>query len=80
MLAASGWPRVYQLFWIIVCTVLARPAGMDSTVGRTPSLMQRTHGPGCARSRLASWTKSFVGDFTIVTSFLFLIAASRLND
>jgi 4-hydroxybenzoate polyprenyltransferase len=28
MLAASGWPRVNQLFWIIVCMVLARSAGM----------------------------------------------------
>jgi len=28
MLAASGWPRVYLLFWIVVCMVLARSAGM----------------------------------------------------
>jgi 4-hydroxybenzoate polyprenyltransferase len=28
MLATSGWPRAYQLFWIVACMVFARSAGM----------------------------------------------------
>jgi 4-hydroxybenzoate polyprenyltransferase len=28
MLAASGWPHVNQLFWIVICMICARSAGM----------------------------------------------------
>ena len=79
MLAASGWPRVHLLFWIVVCMVLARSAGMafnrwaDAELdARNPRTMMRAI-PG------GQLTRGFVGGFTVVTSILFLISAAQLN-
>jgi 4-hydroxybenzoate polyprenyltransferase len=79
MLAASGWPRVRLLFWIVVCMVLARSAGMafnrwaDAELdARNPRTMMRAI-PG------GQLTRGFVGGFTVVTSLLFLISAAQLN-
>ncbi|MGA9243798.1 MAG: hypothetical protein WBW03_17670 [Silvibacterium sp.] len=33
MLAASGCPRVYQFFWIVVCMIFARSARVAFTAG-----------------------------------------------
>jgi len=79
MLAASGWPRINQLFWIIVCMVLARSAGMAFNRWADAELDARNPRTRMRAIPAGQLTKSFVGGFTIVTSMLFLISASQLN-
>jgi 4-hydroxybenzoate polyprenyltransferase len=79
MLAASGWPRINQLFWIIVCMVLARSAGMAFNRWADAELDARNPRTRMRAIPAGLLTKSFVGGFTIVTSLLFLISASQLN-
>ena len=79
MLAARGWPRASQLFWIVVCMVLARSAGMSFNRWADAALdaaNPRTNTRAIPAGLLA---REFVGRFTIVTSILFLLAASQLN-
>ncbi len=78
-LASSGWPPPAKLFWIVVCMVLARSAGMafnrwaDAELdARNPRTKMRSIPAGTLR-------KNFVGGFTLMASLLFLLAASRLN-
>jgi 4-hydroxybenzoate polyprenyltransferase len=79
MLAASGWLRVYQIFWIVVCMVLARSAGMAFNRWADAELDARNPRTKMRAIPAGQLTRSFVGGFTIVTSFLFLIAALQLN-
>ena len=79
MLAARGWPRASQLFWIVVCMVLARSAGMSFNRWADAALdaaNPRTNTRAIPAGLLA---REFVGRFTIITSILFLLAASQLN-
>jgi 4-hydroxybenzoate polyprenyltransferase len=43
MVAASGWPCVYQLVWIAVCMVFARSAGMAFNRWADAELDARNH-------------------------------------
>jgi 4-hydroxybenzoate polyprenyltransferase len=79
MLAASGWPRVNQLFWIIVCMVLARSAGMAFNRWADAELDARNPRTKMRAIPAGQLSKGFVGGFTIVMSLLFLISASQLN-
>jgi 4-hydroxybenzoate polyprenyltransferase len=79
MLAASGWPRPNQIFWIIVCMVFARSAGMAFNRRADAQLDAKNPRTKMRAIPAGQVTRSFVGGFTIVTSVLFLIAASRLN-
>ena len=79
MLATSGWPRFYQVFWIVVCMVFARSAGMafnrwaDADLdGANPRTKMRAIPAGLL-------SREFVGWFTVAASVLFLLAASQLN-
>ena len=79
VLAASGWPRAGQLFWIIICMVTARSAAMafnrwaDADLDAVnPRTAARAIPAGLLSSR-------FVGAFTIAMAVLFVGAASRLN-
>jgi 4-hydroxybenzoate polyprenyltransferase len=79
MLAASGWPRVDQFFWIVVCMILARSAGMAFNRWADAELDARNPRTKMRAIPAGQLTRNFVGGFTIVTSLLFLIAASQLN-
>jgi len=79
MLAASGWPRVNQLFWIVVCMVLARSAGMAFNRWADAELDARNPRTKMRAIPAGQLTKGFVCGFTILTSLLFLISASQLN-
>jgi 4-hydroxybenzoate polyprenyltransferase len=79
MLAASGWPHVYQLFWIVVCMVLARSTGMAFNRWADAELDARNPRTRMREIPAGQLTKGLVGGFTIVASVLFLIAASQLN-
>ena len=79
MVAASGWPTVRQLAWIIVAMVAARSAAMafnrlvDS---RLDSANPRTSGRALPAGRLSA---NFVRAFVIVSCALLVLAAGELN-
>src|ERR1700741_2139175 len=79
MLAAGGFPSIHQLLWIIVAMVAARSAAMafnrwaDAAIdAANPRTSTRALPPG-------HLTPSFVATFVVVSSAIFVLAASRLN-
>jgi 4-hydroxybenzoate polyprenyltransferase len=79
MLAAGGWPRASQIFWIVTCMVLARSAGMSFNRWADASLDADNPRTKMRAIPAGLLSREFVGGFTIVASILFLLAASRLN-
>lgn len=79
MLAAGGWPTVWQLSWIIVAMVAARSAAMafnrlaDAEIDAINPRTQTRALPSGALSR------GFVGAFVTVACLVFVLAASQLN-
>jgi 4-hydroxybenzoate polyprenyltransferase len=79
MLASGGMPPPVKVFWICVCMVMARSAGMAFNRladAEFDAANPRTASRAIPRGILS---RRFVGAFTVVTSALFLLAASRLN-
>jgi 4-hydroxybenzoate polyprenyltransferase len=79
MLAARGFPPVHQLAWIIVAMVAARSAAMafnrwaDAAIdGANPRTNTRALPAG-------NLSQTFVATFVVVSSVIFIIAASQLN-
>jgi len=79
VLSASGWPHAWQLFWIVVCMVLARSAGMAFNRWADAELDARNPRTKTRAIPAGHLSKGFVGGFVLVASVLFLVAASRLN-
>ncbi len=79
MLAAGGFPTVHQLLWIIVAMVAARSAAMafnrwaDATID---AANPRTSTRALPAGHLSP---AFVVTFVVVSSAVFVLAASRLN-
>lgn len=79
MLAAGGWPTIWQLSWIIVAMVAARSAAMafnrfaDADIDAINPRTQTRALPTGALSR------GFVGGFVTVACLVFVLAASQLN-
>ncbi len=79
MLAANGLPSIHQLGWIIVAMVSARSAAMafnrlaDATIdGANPRTQTRALPAG-------TLTPAFVTTFVVISSAVFVLAASQLN-
>ena len=79
MLAARGLPPWRILFWIVVCMIAARSAAMafnrwaDAEIDRVnPRTASRAIPAGLL-------SRQFAIGFTVVSSAIFLLAASRLN-
>jgi len=79
MLAASGVPRPRQVFWIVVCMVAARSAGMafnrwaDAELdAANPRTKMRAIPAGLLSRRAVGW-------FTVAAAALFLLGAAELN-
>jgi 4-hydroxybenzoate polyprenyltransferase len=79
VLAANGWPRLSVLFWIVVCMVSARSAGMafnrlvDARLdAANPRTASRALPAGALRS-------GFVVGFVVISSVVFLLGAAMLN-
>jgi 4-hydroxybenzoate polyprenyltransferase len=79
MLAAQGLPPWRILFWIVVCMIAARSAAMafnrwaDAEIDRVnPRTASRAIPAGLL-------SRQFTIGFTVVSSAIFLLAASRLN-
>jgi 4-hydroxybenzoate polyprenyltransferase len=79
MLAASGLPGWHQLVWIVIAMLAARSAAMafnrlaDATID---AANPRTRARALPAGHLSS---AFVGSFVIVSSGIFILAASQLN-
>ena len=79
MLAAGGWPTGHQVVWIIVAMVAARSAAMafnrlaDASIdAANPRTRARALPAGHLSSR-------FVATFVVISSAIFVVAASQLN-
>jgi len=79
MLAAGGFPSAHQLLWIVVAMVGARSAAMafnrlaDASIdAANPRTRMRALPAG-------HLTPVFVGTFVVVSSGIFVLAASQLN-
>jgi len=79
VLAAGGWPHAMQLFWIIVCMIMARSAAM--AFNRIADRTYDAKNPRTASRALPVGLLSvgFVWLFTIVSAAVFLFAAAMLN-
>jgi 4-hydroxybenzoate polyprenyltransferase len=79
MLAASGLPNWHQLLWIVIAMLAARSAAMafnrlaDATID---AANPRTRSRALPAGHLSS---TFVASFVIVSSAIFVVAASQLN-
>ena len=79
MLAAGGFPSIRQLLWIIVAMVAARSAAMAFNRWADASIdaaNPRTSARALPAGHLSS---AFVATFVVVSSLIFILAASRLN-
>jgi len=79
MLAAGGLPTVHQLVWIIVAMVAARSAAM--AFNRWADAAIDAANPRTATRALPAGQLSpaFVVTFVVVSSLVFILAASQLN-
>jgi 4-hydroxybenzoate polyprenyltransferase len=79
MLAAGGWPTAHQLAWIIVAMVAARSAAM--AFNRVADAAIDAANPRTRTRALpaGTLTPAFVTTFVVVSSAIFLLAASQLN-
>jgi len=79
LLAAHGWPRATQLFWIIICMVTARSAAM--AFNRWADADLDAVNPRTSSRAIPSGllTRGFVAAFTVSMAVLFILAASQLN-
>src|ERR1700683_3873604 len=79
MLAAGGFPTVHQLIWIVVAMVAARSAAMafnrwaDAAID---AANPRTRTRALPAGHL---TPAFVATFVVISSAIFILAASQLN-
>jgi len=79
MLAASGVPRLGQVGWIVVAMVAARSAGMAFNRWADAELDAVNPRTKMRAIPAGILSRGFVGWFTVVSSGVFLLAASRLN-
>jgi 4-hydroxybenzoate polyprenyltransferase len=79
MLAAGGWPTPHQLLWIVVAMVAARSAAM--AFNRLADVAIDAANPRTRTRALPAGhlSASFVATFVIVSSAVFVLAASQLN-
>lgn len=79
MLAAGGFPTLRQLLWIIVAMVAARSAAM--AFNRWADAAIDAQNPRTSTRALPAGHLSplFVVTFVVVSSFVFILAASQLN-
>ena len=79
MLAAGGFPTVHQLLWIIVAMVAARSAAMAFNRWADNSIDAANPRTSARALPAGQLTPAFVVTFVVVSSAIFILAASRLN-
>lgn len=79
MLAAGGFPTVHQLVWIIVAMVAARSAAMAFNRWADASIDAANPRTSTRALPAGHLSPAFVVTFVIVSSLVFILAASQLN-
>jgi 4-hydroxybenzoate polyprenyltransferase len=79
MLAAGGFPTVHQLAWIIVAMIAARSAAMAFNRWADASIDAANPRTSARALPAGHLTPAFVVMFVVVSSALFILAASQLN-
>ena len=79
MLAAGGFPSVHQLLWIIVAMVAARSAAMAFNRWADAAIDAANPRTSTRALPAGQLSPAFVATFVVVSSAIFVLAASRLN-
>ena len=79
MLAAGGWPSVHQLLWIIVAMVAARSAAMAFNRWADAAIDAANPRTSTRALPAGHLSPAFVVSFVVVSSAVFVLAASQLN-
>ena len=79
MLAAGGVPSVHQLAWIIVAMIAARSAAMAFNRWADAALDAANPRTSTRALPAGHLSPAFVATFVVVSSAIFILAASRLN-
>jgi 4-hydroxybenzoate polyprenyltransferase len=79
MLAASGLPSAHQLFWIVIAMIAARSAAMAFNRLADAGIDAANPRTSTRAIPAGHLSPAFVGTFVIVSSAIFVIAASQLN-
>src|SRR6202158_2853295 len=79
MLAAGGLPTVHQVAWIIVAMIAARSAAMAFNRWADAAIDAANPRTSARALPAGHLTPAFVVTFVVVSSALFILAASQLN-
>lgn len=79
MLAARGFPPVHQLAWIIVAMVAARSAAMAFNRWADAAIDAANPRTSTRALPAGNLSHTFVASFVVVSSVIFIVAASQLN-
>jgi 4-hydroxybenzoate polyprenyltransferase len=79
MLAAGGFPTIHQLLWILVAMVAARSAAMAFNRWADASIDAANPRTSARALPAGHLSPAFVVTFVIVSSAVFVLAASQLN-
>jgi 4-hydroxybenzoate polyprenyltransferase len=79
MLAAGGLPPWGKLFWIVLCMVSARSAGMAFNRWADAGIDAANPRTASRAIPAGHLSRGFVGSFTAVMATVFIAAASQLN-
>jgi 4-hydroxybenzoate polyprenyltransferase len=79
MLAAGGFPSVHQLAWIVVAMVAARSAAMAFNRWADAAIDAANPRTSTRALPAGHLSPAFVGMFVVVSSLVFILAASQLN-
>jgi 4-hydroxybenzoate polyprenyltransferase len=79
MLAAGGFPSVHQLLWIVVAMVAARSAAMAFNRWADAAIDAANPRTSTRALPAGHLSPAFVVTFVVVSSLVFVLAASQLN-
>src|SRR5258708_28841318 len=79
MLAAGGLPSAHQLVWIVVAMVAARSAAMAFNRWADAAIDAANPRTSTRALPAGHLTPAFVATFVVVSSAIFVLAASQLN-
>ena len=79
MLAAGGFPALHQLLWIVIAMVAARSAAMAFNRWADAAIDAANPRTSTRALPAGHLSPAFVVTFVIVSSFVFILAASQLN-
>ena len=79
MLAAGGFPSIHQLTWIVIAMVAARSAAMAFNRWADASIDAANPRTSTRALPAGHLSPAFVVTFVVVSSLIFVLAASQLN-